>query len=75
MKNVLFGAAILSLSGPILAHEGHNHDHWSAGFTHLFLYAAIAIAACGVVYAAYKFVSKCVSSDKKEKANATHNVK
>lgn len=38
-----------SLSGAVLAHPGHDHDHWSSSATHaVLLMSVLAVAAAAV---------------------------
>ncbi|MBT3135572.1 hypothetical protein KL866_10720 [Alteromonas sp. ALT199] len=55
-------AAIFS-SG-VLAHTGHDHEHWTSGVVHALFYASIVgcAAACG--FAAYKYINSKKHSTK-----------
>lgn len=60
------------LSASALAHQGHDHSHWTSSILHVLFYASIAITAAGVSYACYKLASK-ILTNKAEKANDQHN--
>ena len=49
---------LLFFSQSLYAHTGHDHSHWSSDLLHILFYAAIAVAAVGIVYATVKRSSK-----------------
>ena len=42
----------------VLAHEGHDHGHWTAGILHFLFYASLVAAAGAIVFAVAKKLSK-----------------
>ncbi|TMO82337.1 hypothetical protein CWC16_00815 [Pseudoalteromonas sp. S3776] len=57
MKNLLV-IFIAMVSLPLLAHEGHDHAHWSAGYLHLLFYGAIIAVVAAFSFSFYKRVKR-----------------
>lgn len=55
MKKVqfLFASLLVMVSTSVLAHPGHNHEHWSSNAVHFLYFVAIA-AALSVAWKAVK---------------------
>ena len=52
------------LALPAMAHEGHDHSHWTSGLLHVLFYGSIIAAALGLSFALYK------NSDKHSQKNS-----
>ncbi|MFT2090357.1 hypothetical protein [Paraglaciecola sp. 2405UD69-4] len=64
IKSIITAVALSSISATVLAHEGHDHSHWSSDALHILFYSSLAAVAAAISFLVVKQLKSTKANSK-----------